>query len=278
MQALEAVEVLEHRLHSLVHGFFVGRSGGNQGGAHTKGFGVVIVAAVQAAGDDGLGVVGTLADQLINFRAGYRYQVGVNGGGGFLDRAVRVTDDVNHGVNVVVAQGRSLLGGAQLGGQCQIIDSPAQRAHHHIHGVTLARTRVTDIDALALEVSDACNVGVFTCNHGQRLTVQCKHGAHVAECAIGFKALNAFIGLVLDVRLHNTHVHLAAANGVDVGHGAAAGGRVAANAVICAVAVEQPADRLTDNVINAGLATGADGHEGFCGDWRGAEGSVSDGG
>ncbi len=65
-----------------------------------------------------------------------------------------MADHIDHSVNVVVAQSRCLLGGPQLGGQRQIINSPAQRAHDHVHGVALTGTRVADIDALALEIGD----------------------------------------------------------------------------------------------------------------------------
>src|SRR3546814_13066860 len=61
------------------------------------------------------------------------------------------------------------------------------------------------------------------------------------------------------VRLHDAEVELATAQAVDVGHAAAARRRVALD--VFRVAVDEAADRLPGNVINAGLTARADGDD-----------------
>ena len=81
-------------------------------------------------------------------------------------------------------------------------------------------------------------------------------------------------GLELVVRLHDAEVEFATADTVDVGHAAAAGGRVALDAVLSSATVEETADRLTGYVINAGLAAGADGDELLFGLYGAAQGDT----
>src|SRR5690606_12299201 len=223
----------------------------------------LVVALVQATRDVRLGVVGLLGQQLVDLGAGHRYQNGVGGGGGFLDRAVGMTDEVGHGVDVVVAQGAGLLGRLQLGSQSEGGTCPALDGEDFFQGVTLAGTRVADVDALALEVIEAFDVGITTGEDGEHFALQREHGTDVAHRAFGFERRGAVEGLELVVGLHDAEIEFAAANAVHVGYATAAGRGVALDAVLGGAAVEETADGLTGNVIDACLAAGADGDEFF---------------
>ncbi len=63
------------------------------------------------------------------------------------------------------------------------------------------------------------------------------------------------------IGLHDAEVEFAAANAVDVGHTAAAGRGIALDLVIGRAAIEEAADRLARDIVDAGLAAGAYGHE-----------------
>src|SRR3546814_3280041 len=65
----------------------LGSSG--QHGLATDGLRRLVVALVQAARDLSLGVVALGSQQLVDFRAGDRHQNCIDGGGGFLDGAIR---------------------------------------------------------------------------------------------------------------------------------------------------------------------------------------------
>jgi hypothetical protein len=63
------------------------------------------------------------------------------------------------------------------------------------------------------------------------------------------------------IRLHDAEVEFATADTGNVGHAAIAGRGVALDAVVSCTTVKEAADRLTGDVVNASLATGADGDE-----------------
>src|SRR5690606_3253268 len=79
VQTLEAIKVVEHRLDRLVHRFlgYLGR--GHHGGAYTEGFHVAVVTPVHAAGDDGLGIIGMLGNDTVDFLAIDRHYHRING-------------------------------------------------------------------------------------------------------------------------------------------------------------------------------------------------------
>ncbi len=259
MQALEALDVLEHRLDQLVDHFGIDLGGSGQHGLATDGLGRLVVALVQAAGNLGLGVVAALFEQLVDLRAGDRHQHRVGGGGGFLDRAVGVTDEVGHGIDVVVAQCAGLLSRLQLGGQGEHRLVPALDLHDLFEGVALTGTGVADVDALALEVIEPLDVGAATGQYGEDFALQGEHRADVVHLPFFLEGCDAFHCLVLVVGLHDAEVEFATAQTVDVGHAAAAGRGVALD--VFRIAVDEAADRLPGYVVNAGLPARADGDE-----------------
>ncbi|MNZ97460.1 hypothetical protein D3C78_1166980 [compost metagenome] len=172
-----------------------------------------------------------------------------------------MADEVGHGVDVVVAQRRGLLGRLELGGQGEGRLVPALDAQDLVEGVALAGTGVADVDALALEVVEAGDLGVAAGEDGEHLALQGEHRADVVHRAFGLERRFALHRLVLVVGLHDAEVEFTAADAVDVGHAAAAGRGVALDLVLGRAAVEEPADRLAGHVVDAGLAAGADGDE-----------------
>src|SRR5690606_38062982 len=190
---------------------------GHHGGAYAEGIHRLVVAAVHAPRDGRLRVVGVLLDDAVDLLTVHGDDHRIHRGGGFLYGAVGMAGHVDHGIDIVVAQRSGLFGGGQLRCQRKVADGPAQRVHHHIHGVPLTGAGVADIEAFALEVLDVFDVGIGARHDRQRLAVQREHGAHVGEGARIGKVLHAFVGLVLDIRLHYAHVHLTAADGIHVG-------------------------------------------------------------
>jgi hypothetical protein len=170
-----------------------------------------------------------------------------------------MTDEIGHGIDVVVAQGAGLLGRLELRGEGEDRLVPALFLHDFFEGVTLTGTGVADVDPLALEVVQALDIGVAARQHGEDLTLQREDSADVIHLAFALEWLQTFHGLVLMVRLHDAEVEFAAAQTIDVGYAAAAGGCVALE--VFSVAVDEATDRLPGDIVNACLATGADGHE-----------------
>ena len=173
-----------------------------------------------------------------------------------------MADREHHGVDLVVAQRLGLLGRLELGGEREVVHGPALGVHQHLHGGALAGARVADVDPLALEVVEGLDPGVGARDHGERLGMDREHRAQVLVRALALELLAlALERLVLDVALHDAHVELALADGVDVVDRAAGALDRAADAVILAVLVDQPADRAAGRVVDPGDAAGADGDE-----------------
>ncbi len=261
VQALEAVQVVKHGFDQLVDHFRIGFGAGGEHRLATDGRGRLVAALVEATRDLGLGVVALLGQQLVDVSSGDRYQYRIRGGGGFLDGAVRVTDEVAHGVDVVVTQCGSLLGGFQLGDQTEVALLPALDRHDLFHGVTLAGARVADVDALAFQIVEAGDLGVLAGQDGEHFALQGEDGTDVVHGTFGLERGQPLHRLVLVVGLHDAEVEFAAANTVDVGDTAAAGRGVALDLMLGGTTIEEAADRLTCHIIDAGLTAGADGHE-----------------
>ncbi len=261
VQALEAIQVVEHGLDQLVDHFRIGLGAGGEYGLATDGRGRVRAALVQTTRDLGLAVVALLGQQLVDLGAGHRHQHGVGGSGGFLDGTVGVANEVAHGVDVVVTQGRGLLGGFELGDQTEVTLVPALDGHDLFEGVALAGARVADVDALALQIVEAGNLGVLAGQDGEHFALQGEDGADVIHRTLGLERSTPFHRLVLVVGLHDAEVELAGADAVDVGNTAATGRGVALDLVIGGAAVEEAADGLARHVVDTGLTASTYGHE-----------------
>src|SRR5690606_32833954 len=261
VQALEALDILEHRLDQLVNHVGIDLGSGGQHGLAADGLRRLVVATVQAAGNLSLGVVALLFQQLVDFRAGDGHQHCIDGGSGLLDSAVGMTDEVGHGVDIVVAQGAGLLGRLQLGckGEDRLV--PALFLHDFFERIALTGARVTDVDTLALEIIKAFDVGVATRQHGEDFALQGEDRADVIHLPFLVEGYGAFHRLVLVVRLHDAEIELAAAQAIDVRNTSTAGRSVALE--VLSVAIDEAADRLTGNVVHTGLSASADGDETF---------------
>merc|ERR1712000_441326 len=221
VQTLEAIEVFEYCFHRFVNNVFINSGGRNEGCRHTESFDIFVVTTVKATRNHRTRVVGVLFDQTVDFVTGHRDQTRINGGGRFLDRAVRVA--------------------------------------YHVHGIALARTRVTDVDALAWEIADVLDTGIRAGHHGQRLTVHGEDGTHIFPSALFFKVGFTVVSAVLNVRLHNAHIQLTALHAVDVSNGTTGRRGVTTDVVLIAATVNHAAYRLANHIVNTGLAAGTDG-------------------
>ncbi len=171
-----------------------------------------------------------------------------------------MADAVEEAVDLAVAQRRPVLVGLELRGEREVRQLPAHRAEQLLHRGAGARARVADVEALALEVVEALDVGFLAREHREGLRVQRHHRAQLLERPVLELAL-ALGRVVLHIGLRDAHVELARLDGVDVEHRAAGRLDRAADAVLRAVLVDQAADRAARGVVHAGDAAGADGHE-----------------
>ncbi len=206
-------------------------------------------------------VVGVVGNQLVDGRADHGDQERVGRGRRFLDRAVRMTSREHDSVDLVITQGRRLFRGLQFGCQGKRGLVPTESFEHDAHGRPLPGTGVADIDALALQFVKRGDAGILAGDHGERLTVHREHRPQILVGAVVLELRRAVIGVVLPIRLGHAHVLVAGLDGVDVGDGTTGRRRRAFDAVLRCVAVDQFADRLTDDEVHAGLPAGADGDE-----------------
>ncbi len=259
MQLLEIVEVFEDRLDDIVDHLFRNLGRGYKSRADTKGLGVLIGTAVHTARNGCRTIVGILLDQLVNRRTVHVDQDRITGSGRFLDRAVRMTDDIDHGVNLVVAQCLRLLGRFQLRGEFQVGHLDAGCLHQDFHGAALSGTGVADIDALALDIHEVLDAGIGPGDHGERLRVNGEDRPQVLVRPLVGKLAGAVIGVILPVRLGNAHIELAGSDGVQVVNRTTGTFNRATDAVLLAGLVDQATDGATGRIINTGHAAGTDG-------------------
>ena len=179
---------------------------------------------------------------------------------------------VHHGIDVVVRQGSCLLSRVELRRQCEGVFIPTERIHDHVHGIALARTRVTDVDALAWEIADVLDSGIRAGHHGQRLTVHGEDGTHIFPSAFFFKVGLTVVSAVLNVRLHNAHIQLTALHAVDVSNGTTGRRGVTTDVVLIAATVNHAAHRLTNDIVNTGLTSSTDGDVALLGNGRRGKG------
>src|SRR5699024_2971396 len=160
------------------------------------------------------------------------------------DGTVGVTHHINHGIDVVIGQGGSLLGRIELGSQREGVGIPAHGIHHHFHGIALAGTRVTDVDALVRKISEVFNAGVGPGDNGQRLTMHGEQCTHVFPGAIGFEVGFTVVSAILNIGLYNAHIELAALHAIDVGYRTTRGWCVATDVVLVTTHDHHAADTL----------------------------------
>ncbi len=261
MQALELVEIVEHRLHHLVHGIGRHLRRRHERGEHAIGFGVLRIVGIQAGRDRRLRIVGLALEQLVDLGALERYQLSAAGRRGILDVGARMADGVEETVDLAVAQRRTVLVGLQLGCEREFVGRPAERAQQFIHRRTCPRPRVADVEALALEVGELLHIGLLAGDDGEGFRMHRKHRAQVSIGAGILELAHPLERVELDIRLDEAEVELALLDGIDVEDRAAGGLDGAADVVRCTVLVDQSAHRAARGVVDTGDATGTDGDE-----------------
>ena len=195
--------------------------------------------------------------ELVGCGARDRDKLRAAGRGRILDVGRRMADRVEEAVDLVVAQGRAVLIGFQLGCEREIRQLPAHGAEQLLHRGARARAGIADIEALALEVLELRDAGFLAREHGERLRM---HGINRAQVAVSLVLVLAFAldRVELHVRLRHAEVEFPCLNGIDVEGRAAGGFHRAADAVLGAILVQQTANRAADRVIDAGDAAGSD--------------------
>ena len=114
---------------------------------------------------------------------------------------------------------------------------------------------------LPCEVGEGLDAGIGTRDDVEGLAVHGEDGAQILERALLLELRGAVIGVELPVGLGHAHVHVAGAHRVDVGDRPTGRRGRAADAVLRLAAIDEAADRLADDEVDAGLPAGADGDE-----------------
>src|SRR5690606_33171634 len=199
-------------------------------------------------------------------RTGHLYQYAVAGGGGFLDCSTGMTNHIHHDVNLVVAQRRGLLRCLQLGGKFEVASVPSHFLHQDLDGSPLTGAGIADVDPLAFDILEFSDASVLTCKHRKGLWMQGKDSAQVRVGPLIAKVFaGSLIGVILPVRLDDTTVQFAFAQGIEVVDGAGGTLDRTADAVIFPGLVHQATDGAAGRVINACHTAGTDGNESLLG-------------
>jgi hypothetical protein len=165
------------------------------------------------------------------------------------------------GVDLVVAERLGLFRRFQLRGQNEIVLAPALGLHQHLHGAALTGTGIADIDPLTLQIVEGLDPRVAARDDRKRLGMDREDRPQVLVGALLLELGGPVVGVILPIGLGDAHVHVAGFDGVQIGDRAAGRGRGALDVVRRLTPVHQLADRLADDVIDAGLAAGSDGDE-----------------
>ena len=259
VQLFEVVEVFKDCFYNIVNDVRIGCGLGHEGRADTEGLNVVRVTAIHAARNGGNTVIRVIGNQFVYFRTGNFDQNRITGRYSFLNRTGRMTNDIKHRIDLVIAKRLLLFSRLQFGCQCEIVKGPALGVHHDFNGVAATRTRVTDIDTFAFKVIKGFDAGISAGNNGERLRMDREDGTKFRERADVFECFFTIKGIVLNVRLGNAKIQLARTNGVDVVGRTTSGLDRATNAMLFTVFVHQTADCTTCRIVNARHATGTDG-------------------
>ncbi len=118
-------------------------------------------------------------------------------------------------------------------------------------------TRISNIDPLALQIVEGVDPSILARDHGKQLGVNAEYGAQVIPRTLVRKGTHAVKGVVLLIGLGHAHVLIARPDGIEVGYRATGGGRRTLESCLAAVTIDQFADGLTDDVVNARLSASA---------------------
>jgi hypothetical protein len=151
-----------------------------------------------------------------------------------------------------------VLVGLEFGGEREVVEGPAERAEQLLHRGAGAGARIADVDALALQVLEGRDVRVRAGQHRERFRMDGEDGAQLRERAVLGESAFALQRVVLHIGLGHAEIQLALADRIHVIGRAAGRFDRAAEAVLLAVLVDEPADRAADGVVDARHAARAD--------------------
>ena len=267
VQALEVVDVFHHRLGHDIHRLFRHAGRGDEGGTNAERGRVAIRALVHAARNGRHAVERVVSDQIVDGLTRHGHKLCIAGGGGFLDRSGRVTDRVDHRVDVAVTKLLGHLGPYVIGRTRQIIHADAERTHHHFHSGALAGAWVAYVHALTFEAFERCDAAVTAHQERKRFGMNREHCTHARKRVLG-EFRRAIVCMKLPVRLGNTEFQLTRFDRVDIIDRTASRLDCATYAVVLAFAVNETADRAPSWIVNTGHTAGADGNELLSRSWH----------
>lgn len=149
----------------------------------------------------------------------------------------------------------------EFGCEGEVGERPAHCAEQAFHGGACSRTRIADIEALALEVLELRHAGIWVRQHRERLRMNREDRPEVGMRAALLERLVALESVVLHIGLCHAEVELALLDRVHVERRSAGGFDRTADAVRLPVLVQKPADGAARGIVDAGDAAGADRHE-----------------
>ena len=260
MQFAEFIKVVKNRRYQRVNGGFRYLRGGDEAGGHADGPGTGRIPRIETGGNRGPRQVGVFADQLVDLRAGDRYQAGTTGRRRILDVGGRAADNDCKTVDLVAAQSDAVLVGLVFGQFRKIRGAHAEGPQQQVDSHFRAGTGGAGIETLAPEILEFLDFRFLARQDVQRLGIDRENRAQAAMRAVGLELCQSLVGVELDIRLHHAEIECSRPDGIDVVNRALAAFRRAPEAETGAFLVHQAADGASRGVINAGHSGGADAH------------------
>ncbi|MNL25822.1 hypothetical protein D3C87_1473170 [compost metagenome] len=165
---------------------------------------------------------------------------------------------VEEAVDLAIADRRAVLVRAQFRRQRKVLHRPAHRGQQFFHRRARARTRVADVEALALQVFKGLDIRVLARHDRERFGVDRKYRAQLGERAGLLELPFAVVGVETDVGLHDAQIKFAGLDGVGVEDRSPGGFNRTTDAMRSPVLVHQAADGAARGVVDARDASRAD--------------------
>lgn len=116
---------------------------------------------------------------------------------------------------------------------------------------------------MAGQVIQCADSGIRTGDNGDHVGMGREHRPQFLVRTVFLEGTAAVHGVKLPIRLHDAEVEITFTDAVEIGDRTAGCRGGAAEIMVGAVAIDQLADRLPDDIVNAGLSSRADRDELF---------------
>jgi len=128
--------------------------------------------------------------------------------------------------------------------------------------LAVAGADIADVDAFALEILEAVDVGIHCGNQVNRFGMDGENSPQVLLGAFVFPVFDPHDGLVLPIGLRDAEFEVTGQNGIDVEHGSAGGLHRGTDAVLLALFVDHLGDCAAGGIVYTRNAARADGDKG----------------